>query len=118
MSFYQSLQAELSEYQRPWKILTLSLGLGLLIMGSFYYQAPDWDIPISFIMAGFAYLTASWSLHVLIERQRGYFPIMLFFTWFTVDGCYALYWSYKNPIALEYMRERGNYFPKATYFPK
>ena len=29
---------------------------------------------------------------------------MLFFTWFTVDGCYAIYWHFKNPIALELMR--------------
>lgn len=30
---------------------------------------------------------------------------MLFATWFTVDGCYAIYSSFKNPAALEMMRE-------------
>jgi hypothetical protein len=30
---------------------------------------------------------------------------MLFFTWLTVDGCYWLYWSLKNPVALELMRD-------------
>ena len=30
---------------------------------------------------------------------------MLFFTWFTVDGCYWLYWSYQNPEALAMMRD-------------
>ena len=29
---------------------------------------------------------------------------MLFVTWFTVDGCYAIYWHYKSPAALELMR--------------
>jgi hypothetical protein len=29
---------------------------------------------------------------------------MLFFTWFTVDGCYAIYWHFKNPVVLELMR--------------
>lgn len=105
MLLFDSLKAEIVEYQRPWKLTSLGVGVMLLILGSFYYQAPDWDIPICFIMAVFAYLTASWSLHIIVERQWRYFPLMLFFTWFTVDGCYALYWSYKNPIALEYMRE-------------
>ena len=105
MLLFDSLKAEIVEYQRPWKLTSLGVGVILLILGSFYYRAPDWDIPICFIMAVFAYLTASWSLHVIVERQWRYFPLMLFFTWFTVDGCYALYWSYKNPVALEYMRE-------------
>lgn len=30
---------------------------------------------------------------------------MLFATWFTVDGCYAIYWHFKDPVALEMMRE-------------
>ena len=30
---------------------------------------------------------------------------MLIATWWSVDGCYALYWSLVNPVALEMMRE-------------
>ena len=30
---------------------------------------------------------------------------MLFATWFTVDGCYAIYWTFKDPAALEMMRD-------------
>ena len=60
---------ERAEYARPWKLLTLAAGIALLILGSFYYEAPDWDIPVSLIMATLAYLTAPWSLRVLIERQ-------------------------------------------------
>jgi len=59
----------LTEYRRPWKLATLAAGIGLLILGSSHYQAPDWDIPISFIMAILAYLTAPWSLRVILERQ-------------------------------------------------
>lgn len=95
----------LIEYKRPWKLFTLFIGLSLLIIGSFYYKAPDWDIPISFIMAILAYLTASWSLRVLVERQWSKIPIMLFLTWFAVDGCYSIYWYFKNPQALELMRD-------------
>lgn len=95
----------LAEYLRPWKLVTLALGIALLVLGSFYYEAPDWDIPISLIMAILAYLTAPWSMRVLIERQWRFWPLMLFFTWFTVDGCYAIYWHFKNPVALALMRE-------------
>ena len=95
----------LQEYKRPWKLLSLVIGLALLIVGSYYYQAPDWDIPISIIMALFTYLTASWSMRVVVERQWKKFPLMLFYTWFSIDGCYWLYWHFKNPQALELMRD-------------
>ena len=95
---------ELAEWRRPWKLFALVCGINFLIVGSFYYQAPDWDIPISLIMSGFAYLSASWSMHVMVERRWRQWPLMLFFTWWTVDGCYALYWYFANPVALEMMR--------------
>jgi len=95
----------LAEYARPWKLITLAIGIALLIVGSFYYDAPDWDIPISLIMAAFAYLTAPWSLRVIVERKWRLWPTMLFVTWFSVDGCYAIYWYFKNRVALEMMRD-------------
>ncbi len=72
----------LAEYARPWKLVTLLLGIGLLVLGSFYYEAPDWDIPISLIMAILAYLTAPWSIRVIVERRWRLWPAMLFATWF------------------------------------
>jgi hypothetical protein len=92
------------EYVRPWKLVTLAIGITLLAVGSFYYRAPDWDIPISLVMAILAYLTAPWSLRVLVERRWRQWPLMLFFTWFTVDGCYTIYWHFRNPEALALMR--------------
>jgi hypothetical protein len=94
----------MTEYLRPWKLATLAIGVALLIAGSYYEEAPDWDIPISLIMAFFAYLTAPWSLRVIVERRWRWWPAMLFATWFTVDGCYWIYWSIKNPVALDFMR--------------
>lgn len=93
------------EYLRPWKLATLAVGVLLLILGSFYTPAPDWDIPISLIMAFFTYLTAPWSMRVLLERQWRYWPAMLFATWFSVDGCYALYWYFREPAVLALMRD-------------
>ena len=46
----------LAEYGRPWKLFTLFLGIALLVLGSVYYAAPHWDVPISLIMATLAYL--------------------------------------------------------------
>ena len=92
------------EYLRPWKLSALVVGIGLLIAGSFYMPAPDWDIPISLIMALLAYLTAPWSLRTLLERRWRHWPAMLFITWWSVDGCYALYWYLRNPAALDLMR--------------
>ena len=63
------------------------------------------QIPVSFIMALMAYLTAWCSMHVMVERKWRQWPSMLFWTWFTVDGCYWLYWHFKNPVAFELMRE-------------
>ena len=92
------------ESRRRWKVITLAIGLLLLIVGSFYYQAPDWDIPISLIMAFFTYLLSGWSMHVIVERRWRQWPAMLLATWWCVDGCYALYWSIVNPEALAFMR--------------
>ena len=94
----------LSELLRPWKLFSLSAGIALLVVGSFYWEALDWDIPISIIMALLTYLTAPWSLRVLLDRQWRLWPAMLFATWFTVDGSYSIYWHFKDPFALEQMR--------------
>jgi hypothetical protein len=58
MNKWHTLEQWLVEYKRPWKLFTLAIGILLLIAGSFYLRAPDWDIPISIIMALFAYTTA------------------------------------------------------------
>jgi len=93
------------EYQRPWKLLSLAAGIFLLIIGAQSFGAPDWDIPISFIMALMTYLTAPWSMRVLIGRRWRWWPLMLLLTWASVDGGYALYWHYRDPAALAMMRE-------------
>lgn len=92
------------EYLRPWKLASLAAGIGLLIAGSVYTPAPDWDIPVSFIMAACAYLTAPCSLRALLERNWRQFPVAIVCTWFSVDGCYAIYWHFRDPVALDFMR--------------
>jgi hypothetical protein len=94
-----------TELLRPWKLATVALGVGLLIIGSYYFNAPDWDVPVSLIMAAFAYVTAPWSMRVILERRWRYMVAMLFVTWLSVDGCYAAYWAWKDPVALSLMRD-------------
>lgn len=95
----------MQELLRPWKLVTLGIGLGLLVAGSFVYEAPDWDISVSVLMALVAYVTAPWCMRVLLERRWRRWPAMLLLTWFGVDGCYTVYWSVMNPMALELMRK-------------
>jgi hypothetical protein len=110
-----ALASTLVEYTRPWKLVTFAVGVTLLVVGSFYYQAPDWDIPISLIMATLAYLTAPWSLRVVLERKWKLLPAALLATWFTVDGSYWLYWHFRDPVALELMREANFFASLALY---
>ena len=95
----------LAEYRRPWKLATLAIGLTLLILGARFTPAPDWDVPVSLLMAGGTYLTAPWSLHVLLERRWRLLPMAALAAWVSVDGAYALYWWWRAPPVLALMRD-------------
>jgi len=106
----------LDEYKRPWKLFSLCVGTVLLIIGAVRLDDyPDWDIPISLIMALLTYMTAPWSLRVVVERRWQRFPLVLLFTWFSVDGCYWIYWSYQDPDALALMRSANFYASLSLY---
>jgi len=92
----------LIEFFRPWKLLSFGIGIALLVVGSFYYKAPDWDVGISLIMGTLTYLTAPWVLDVIRTRRWKNLPAALFIFWVTVDGTYVFYnlyrgiWIYPN----------------------
>lgn len=79
------------ELLRPWKTVTLAAGLAWLIWGALTLHIPDWDVGISLIMGLLTYVTAPWSVRILIQRRWRWIPLALFFWWFTVDGSYTLY---------------------------
>jgi len=89
-----------TEFRRPWKLGTLTLGIGLLWVGSVLMPAPDWDVGISVLMAVSTYLTAPWLIQVLRQLRWRWLPLALLGAWFSVDGVYWLYWSLVNPEAL------------------
>lgn len=96
---------EAAEYLRPWKLATFAIGLGLLLLGARFAPAPDWDIPVSLLMAACTYLAAPWSLRMLLERRWRSWPLVVLCTWFSVDGCYAIYWHFAAPDVLDRMRD-------------
>lgn len=89
----------------PWRLSTLAVGVALLIAGSYDFDAPDWDVPVSLLMAGSTYLSAGWSLRVILDRRWRWWPAMVLVTWLSVDGLYAAYWSQVDPQALAFMRD-------------
>lgn len=95
----------LREIARPWKLVTLALGIASLLYGAAIEQAPDWDVGVSFLMALVAYLTAPQAIRLLssLEWKKALLAVALI--WFGADGCYAIYWSIVNPVALDLMRE-------------
>lgn len=104
MNMPTNLNLMITEAKRPWKLLTLVIGMLILIVGAYLKLAPDWDIAVSFVMAFFAYLTAGWTMHVLVERQWKNYTWAIFFTWWTIDGCYSVYWLFTDPQVLDQMR--------------
>ena len=96
--FFGELRAEAREWRRPWKLSTLAIGMSWLVYGATHYNFSDWDLGISFLMGGLAYLLAPWSVRMLFYGLHGMarpaaVVLALFFGWFTVDGVYVLYHS-------------------------
>ena len=104
-----------AEYLRPWKLFSLAFGIAFLIAGALWSGLPDWDIAISLIMALPAYLTAPCSMRVLLERRWGKAHIALFWTWFSVDGTYAIYWFLRDPAVLDALRHANAAASMALY---
>lgn len=89
--------------------------MALLVTGAFYYDAPDWDVGVSVIMATLAYFAAPWSAHVIVQRRWKLLPAALAASWLTVDGSYSLYWHLRNPTALAAMRD-ANFLPSLMLY--
>lgn len=99
------MPVSLHDYLRPWKLFSLACGIAILVAGSYVQPAPDWDIPISFIMAFCTYIFAPLTARVLVRRLWRLMPPALFSMWLSVDGAYWAYWAWRNPFALEMMRD-------------
>jgi hypothetical protein len=90
----------LDEYLTQRNLFFLTLGIQFLLLGAFLTGLPDWDVGVSLLMALCAYVTAAPSLRVVFERRWRHAPYAAFWTWFTVDGSYLIYWTLVNPEVL------------------
>jgi hypothetical protein len=93
-----TVRAEAREWRRPWKLSLLAIGMSWLVYGATHYNFSDWDLGISFLMGGLAYLLAPWSVRTYYDALHGRSTVAavllaLLFGWFTVDGVYVLYHS-------------------------
>ena len=94
------LQSELhnmynSDYTLGMKNLTFAIGLSWLLYGAVFFDYPDWDIPVSILMACSTYLCADWVWQNL--RTPKHWPLAALLTWWCVDGSYSVYWSLVDP---------------------
>lgn len=105
----------LSEYVRPWRLVSLACGVALLVVGAYWFALPDWDVPVSLLMASLTYFTAPCSLRVVLERRWKQWPNAVFWTWLSVDGSYAIYWYFNDPVALEQLRSANAAASLALY---
>jgi hypothetical protein len=103
------------EYLRPWKVVSLVLGLAVLVIGSVVTPAPDWDVPITFIMGLATYLAAPPTARVFFDRRWPLLPVVALATWLSVDGFYALYWHFRDPQVLSLMRSANAPVSLALY---
>ena len=103
------MNSYLREAARPWKLVTLAWGVGALCYGAATEGAPDWDVGVSLLMAGFAYATAPQAIRALEQGVRKLdwkqLILGLFLCWAGADGLYAAYWAIVDPVALALMRE-------------
>jgi hypothetical protein len=90
----------LNEYTNERKLIIFQFGLLFLFLGAELSGLPDWDIGVSLLMGLCAYVTAAPSLRVLFERRWAHAPYAAFWTWFTVDGSYLIYWTLVDPAVL------------------
>ncbi len=88
----------LLEMLRPWKLVTFSAGMAWLIYGALVYHISDWDIGISLIMGGLAYIFAPWTIHTIVtairmrpDRWPWHVLGALLPAIFTIDWSYWLY---------------------------
>ena len=110
----------LAELGRPWKLLSLALGMAWLIFGALNYGIADWDVGISLLIGGLTYLCGPWSVRVILLslRHRPRYWVLwimaaLVVALFVVDWVYVLYHTL---VGNQMFRLENFYVSSAVYF--
>jgi len=98
---------------RPWKLITLALGLAVLVAGAYYEQLADWDVGVSLVMGILTYLTAPFVVRTLYRLDWHRIPLALLLAWFSIDGSY---WLYNEVAGHPYVREANALASTPLYF--
>ena len=110
----------LAELGRPWKLLSLAIGMTWLIFGALNYGIADWDVGISLLIGGLTYLCGPWSVRVILLslRHRPRYWVLwimaaLVVALFVVDWVYVLYHTL---VGNQMFRLENFYVSSAVYF--
>ena len=105
-----------TEYLRPWKLVTLAIGIGILIVGANIERLPDWDTGISVVMGILTYFTAPWSVRVVIERRWRWLPLALLYAWIAIDLSYFAWNWHLGPEFTDIVRQANMWPSTCLYF--
>jgi len=78
-------------YLNPWRLFTLFIGISTLYYGAMTEGAPDWDLGVSFLMAGTTYLLMPFFTKAVDARH---WISAIAIATLCVDTTYGLYWDY------------------------
>ncbi|MDM0117818.1 hypothetical protein QTI66_37620 [Variovorax sp. J22R133] len=106
----------LIEYLRPWKLVTLAIGIAILIVGARIEQLPDWDTGISVVMGLLTYLTAPWGVRVCIERRWRWVPLALVYAWISIDLSYWAWNAHLGSDMVDIYRQANMWPSTCLYF--
>ena len=87
-------------YLNPWRLFTLACGIAILYYGAMTEGAPDWDVPVSFLMAITTYALMPFFDRALNQRrwiEAAAIAIVC------VDTTYSLYWDWVENCAASQM---------------
>lgn len=92
------LRAYFRNLRRPWKVVTFALGTAFFVWGAGYFDAPTWDVGVSYLMSVLCYLLAPFAVDLAINavRDRGPgWPWKLLLSaavvYFVASGSYEIY---------------------------
>lgn len=81
------------ELVRPFRLVSLGIGLAILIAGSIWTPSDDWDIPLCFVMGIPSYVLAPWAFRQVCYFRWKWMPLAGLAFWGVIDGVYTLYWT-------------------------
>ena len=87
------------------KTVTFLIGLIVLLVGATLHLAIDWDIGVTLVMCTATYFTADYSVKSFRNLDWREIPGAIFWTWFSVDGVYTIYWFCRDREVLMLMRD-------------